>query len=355
MTSDAVKASQRTEKVLDRPVRLSGSWTESRVPQGDLGLPQLSRGEAMLFLLRASVALATGVLGTTTASACPDVAAPRIEAHFDITAGQQPENLVVEPDGAVDLTFAFARQIVRRGADGRLRVLATLPEPAPGTSAPITGSPFLSGITRTPDGSLYVVYSAGTADLTGLWRLRPGTSAAQRVAALPADTLPNGLAFHDGQFYVTDSAHPTVWRIPLATGTATAWATGDALGAPAGAFGANGIKVRDGAVWVTDTSSQTLLRIPITPDGHAGPTGTAASGIGPVDDFSFLSDGSALLAVNSANTVIRLRLGQSPQVVLTASDGLQNPTSIAVRGDRFYVSDSAYSTGRDPNLLSASW
>ena len=78
----------------------------------------------------------------------------------------------------------------------------------------------------------------------------------------------------------------------------------------------------------------------------------AARGIGPVDDFTWLPDGSALLAVNSANTVIRLRLGQSPKVMLTASDGLQNPTSVAVGGDRVYVSDSAYSTGQDLNLLS---
>ena len=39
--------------------------------------------------------------------------------------------------------------------------------------------------------------------------------------------------------------------------------------------------------------------------------------------------------------------------VLTPADGLQNPTSMSVRGDTLYVASAAYSTLTDPNLLLA--
>jgi hypothetical protein len=40
-------------------------------------------------------------------------------------------------------------------------------------------------------------------------------------------------------------------------------------------------------------------------------------------------------------------------VVLTAADGLQNPTSLARRGSTVYVANAAYFTATDPNLLTA--
>jgi hypothetical protein len=38
-------------------------------------------------------------------------------------------------------------------------------------------------------------------------------------------------------------------------------------------------------------------------------------------------------------------------VVLTGADGLQNPTSLAVRGHTVYIASGAYFTNEDPNLL----
>jgi len=39
--------------------------------------------------------------------------------------------------------------------------------------------------------------------------------------------------------------------------------------------------------------------------------------------------------------------------VLTAADGIENPTSVAVRGKTVYVASGAYLTHTDPNLLIA--
>ncbi|MFF9776022.1 hypothetical protein ACF1HJ_20480 [Streptomyces sp. NPDC013978] len=62
----------------------------------------------------------------------PTVSRPRVVAHFDITRGQTPENIALEPDGSADLTFSAARQVAHVTKQGHTRVLATLPaEPNP--------------------------------------------------------------------------------------------------------------------------------------------------------------------------------------------------------------------------------
>ncbi|WP_329556589.1 hypothetical protein [Streptomyces sp. NBC_00696] len=62
-----------------------------------------------------------------------------------------------------------------------------------------------------------------------------------------------------------------------------------------------------------------------------------------VDDFTFAGAGDEMLAA----------LNHTVTTVLTAADGLRNPTAIEVRGDTVYVLDAAYVTAEDPNLLVA--
>ena len=47
----------------------------------------------------------------------------------------------------------------------------------------------------------------------GVYRVDPGGSMV-RVISIPAGSWPNGLAFHDGRAYITDSALGAVWRAP---------------------------------------------------------------------------------------------------------------------------------------------
>ena len=48
-----------------------------------------------------------------------------------------------------------------------------------------------------------------------------------------------------------------------------------------------------------------------------------------------------------------IRPGGSQQTVLTAADGLSNPSAIAIRGDTVYVLSAAYLTQTDPNIMLA--
>ncbi|MFF5547113.1 SMP-30/gluconolactonase/LRE family protein [Streptomyces olivaceoviridis] len=306
----------------------------------------------------AAATLALGLVAAVPATAHePLVTDARVLTHLDLAAGQTPENIALDLDGSADVTFAYARQIAHVTDDGRVRTRATLPAVAH-AATPLLHSAVVTGIARAHDGTLYVDYATGTS-ATGVWRLSPG-DAPEQIAALPADGLPNGLALDErrGVLYVADSVRGTVWRVPQAGGTATAWAKGAALAplqsAPARGLGANGVKVRRDSVWVSNTDRGTLLRIPVRPDGAAGPVETRAGGLAGIDDFAFPGHGrSVLAALNTGNRVVLVRADGTVTTVLTAQDGLSNPTSVAVRGRTVYVPSAASTTRRDPNLLLA--
>ncbi|MDX2550295.1 SMP-30/gluconolactonase/LRE family protein [Streptomyces stelliscabiei] len=303
-----------------------------------------------LTVLAAAVALLT--TATTATAATEPVSRPRVAAHFDLATGQQPENITVGRDGAAYLTFSFARQIVRVTPSGRSHVLATLPAPAK-PHTPNLGKAFVGGIARGDDGTLYVTYATGTADLTGIWAVRPG-GRPHRIAALPADGLPNGLSLdrHTHRLYATDSVHGVIYRVPAKGGNATVWADDKAL-KPTTFAGANGVKLHNGAVWATNLDRGTVLRIPVTARGRAGKIQVHASGMPYIDDFAFTGRGDTLLAARDDDEVDLVRPDGTHTAVLTAADGLRTPTSIAVHDHTVYVPSAAYLTNEDPNLLLA--
>src|SRR5689334_11335905 len=211
-------------------------------------MPENSEGT----MFKRSIKITISALLMAAATAGPAHATPvdepltdvRITTHFDLSAGQLPENIALLPDGTADITFAAGRQVAQVSPQGTTRILATLPAPADGgVKTPILGFPLTTGIVHAPDGTVYVLYATGTADLTGLWRLRPG-GAPQRIAALPANGLPNGLALdaHTHTLYITDSVLGTIWSVPTTGGTPTAWSTAPEL-ASTGFLGANGLKI----------------------------------------------------------------------------------------------------------------
>jgi hypothetical protein len=308
--------------------------------------------------LAIAAALAAGAL---TAAAGPagaagatgdvlTVSGPRIVAHFDLSAGQTPENVAVEPDGSADVVFSEATEVARVTLGGQVSVLGRLPHAGACAPNPVALS---LGLVRLLDGTLFVVDCTGDSN-TGVWRIRPGLAPVQ-IATLPANSFPNDMAldpFH-GQLYIADSALATVWRVPITGGAPLAWISDAAL-AKTSFIGANGIAVHSGAVWVSNTDMGTIVRIPIQSDGTAGPVQTAVTGMaGAIDNFVFVPGTDLILAaLVVANEVVLIQGGQ-PHPVLTGADGLSNPTSVAVQSDTVYVGDGAIAGGGDPNLLIA--
>ncbi|MFF8193397.1 SMP-30/gluconolactonase/LRE family protein [Streptomyces bobili] len=311
---------------------------------------------AVLAAAAASLTLATVVTATPAGAVTAPLSRAHIVAHFDLAKGQSPENILIEPDGAVDVTFAAAHQLARVDRNGTTHILATLPAPSDGgVHTPALGFALITGLARTPDGTLYALYATGTKDLTGLWRLRPGHRTPERIAALPAEGLPNGLAFdpRSHAFYITDSVLGTVWSVPQRGGRAKAWSTAPEL-APRGFLGANGARVHRNALWVTNLDQGTVTRIPIGDDRRAGRPAVKATGLEGIDDFAFTGRGNEILAaLNQPNKVVRISADGTNTTVLNASDGLQGPTAVAVHGKDVYVPSAAYVTTTDPNLLHA--
>lgn len=62
---------------------------------------------------------------------------------------------------------------------------------------------------------------------------------------------------------------------------------------------------------------------------------------------------TVLAALHDENRVILIRPNGKASSVLTAADGLSNPTSVAVRGSTVYVTNAANPTTKNPNVLLA--
>jgi hypothetical protein len=306
-------------------------------------------GRTIVTAAAAAVALIAGS-GAVVAATAP-VTQPRIIAHFSLSAGQTPEDIALEPDGAVDVSFAKADQVARVMHGGHVDVLGQLPKSG---NCPVIGVPVSAGIARAHDGAVYVVDCTGNAD-TGVWRIRHG-SAPVRIAQLPANSFPNDMALdeHTGDLYIADSLLGVVWKILTRGGAPLIWATGPALERTS-FFGANGLAVHHHAVWVSNSDQGTIVEIPIRADGGAGSIRPVVTGLaGGVDNFTvFGRDDTILATVDESSQVVLIRSGGRPQVVLTGADGLSNPTDVKVRHDTVYVSSAAYFTFNDPNLLIA--
>ncbi|MGI5459628.1 SMP-30/gluconolactonase/LRE family protein [Streptomyces sp. CA-249302] len=274
----------------------------------------------------------------------------RTVAAFDYAAGEIPENITVNPDRSVTLSMIGAAAgkapaLVRVSPSGHRTVLAT--------SAQGDG---ITGNIRGKDGTVYYNVWSSSAARAGVWKIAPGKSPV-RLAALPTDGLPNGMALDASgrTIYVADSLKSTVWAVPVAGGPAKAWLTNPALApvtSEAVPFGANGLRFHKGAVWVSNLAQDSLLRIPVTGNGKPGSIRVVTRNIDGVDDFSFLSDRSDVVfaAQNAPDKVSVVYPGGTVKTVLTGADGLASPSATAVSDGRLYVTDGGLNAPHDAQL-----
>lgn len=303
--------------------------------------------------LLAAAAVSTANVPADAASR--PVTSAAITKHFSLKAGHLPENIVLAPHHSVDVTFAASRQIANVDRHGRTRILATLPKPSAelGAKTPVLGFPLTTGLVRTADGTLYVLYATGDDHLTGLWKQTPG-HAPHRIAALPSAGLPNGLVLdtRTRTFYVADSVGGTIYSIPFRGGHAQTWLHDDAL-ASTGFLGVNGLKIRGRSLYASNLDKGTILQIGITRHG-AGTVRAIARNLKGVDDFAFTGRGKQIVAALDPSSEVVLVSGSGhSRTILTSRDGLSNPTSVAVRGNELIIPSAAYVTQKDPNLVTA--
>jgi sugar lactone lactonase YvrE len=292
-------------------------------------------------------------------AAAPAQASVRVDrvVSFDPAAGELPEGLAIDArDNAYVSLVNPVAQIRRIAPNGRQSIVAHF---AVGGFGPL-------GLAVDHHGRLFVAMATFDPATRGVYEVWPdGTSA--RLPGSDAIQFPNGLALdRHGDLYVTDSIAGAVWRIPRG-GSAQLWVqdpllAGDGsvgLGFP---LGANGVSLAlDHAVIVTNTEGARIVRFPITQSGRAGSPAVVAEGseLYGADGVALDVFGRAYVAVNPQNTLVRVDGDGSIETLATASDGLDNPASLAFgtsRGDAeslFLTNFAAFSSSPDPALLKA--
>jgi hypothetical protein len=333
---------------------------------------------ARRFLKRKNVGIALAVTATAAVLGSASVASAwtggshggpvvtdvRTAATFDFAAGEIPENITANPDGSLTLSMlgscavcqrTHGPELVRIDASGQRTVLAT------GQVGEA-----ISGNARGSDGTVYyALWAPGNAARNGVYKLlADGTP--ERVAALPADSGPNGLAVDPAgrTLYIADSLKGVLWSVPVSGGSPAPWLTDAALApVPTEALpiGANGLRFHNGALWVTNFNKGTLLRVPVTTTGAAGPIRQVAGGLPNIDDLSFLTPRSDVVFAaqngsssnNGPDRVVVIYPNGTYKPVLTSADGLASPSATAVRGDRLYITDGGVPEPHDPKLQTA--
>ncbi|WSQ09379.1 hypothetical protein OG604_17280 [Streptomyces sp. NBC_01231] len=303
-------------------------------------------------------ALAAVLVSTPLASAAtggdgtqPVITQVKTAAAFDFASGDSPENITVNPDGSLTVSMLGVPankppKLVRITSSGQRTTLVGGHQ-----GDQITGN------TRGSDGTVYYNVNSDDASRAGTWKLPPH-GRPQRLAALPADGLPNGLAIDPAgrTLYAADSGNGTVWAVPASGGAARVWLTGPELAPDPKAslkLGVNGVRFHKGAVWVSNFNQGTLLRIPVDAHGTPGPINTVADNLPDVDDFSFLDDHSDTVFAAQNDTTDRVSVvhpNGTTETALTVDDGLASPTTTAVRGNQLVIANAGFNTPHDAKL-----
>lgn len=276
--------------------------------------------------------------------------------HFNPAAFETPESIQFDRHGNIYISMAMTGELRKITPDGTQTSLAFLPIRADvqpcGNGF---GLPLMGGITLDHQGNIYAsVTSCNLPDL-GVWKVTP-EGQTSLLAHLPANAAPNGIAYHAGWLYVADTLRGEVWRIHSdGTGGPQVW-TNSPLLTPVPlplTPGPNGLQVFHDEVYVAVSDRQHIVAFPILPDGSAGTGRIHASGIG-LDDFAFDVKGNLYGTTDPFNTVVRISPDGSIEVLLTAADGLDGPTSAAFGvgkdSKNLYITNAAFPffPGPDP-------
>jgi len=238
--------------------------------------------------------------------------------------GSFPESLAVR-GGHLYVSLGFLGQVVKVTAAGDQTLFTNVPRGDDG---------LLTGLAFDGAGNLYVGAATFADDpAPGVFQIAPDRTVT-RVLTLPSSSFPNGLAFHDGYLYVSDSAQGAIWRVqPGGPSPSAPWYQ-DPLLAPSKFIGANGIAFdASGHLYVVVADSGRVVRLTLTGNGSAVSDATVVTEreqLRSADGIAFDASSNLYIAVNHSNRLYRLAL---PDGTLTRladrSDGLSYPTQPA--------------------------
>ncbi len=277
---------------------------------------------------------------------------------YDAAAFETPESIVFDRQDNAYITLALTGEIRKIAPDSTETSLAFLP-----IGAPCGGLPTVAlGLAIDFFDQLYVSIAACDPTNNGVWKVDRNNGSLELVANLPAGTVGNGIDVFRGHIYIADTFGGLVWRVPKTGGVAEIWADDPLLQRPPGAVfpGPNGLEAFRGKIYVANSSTGDIVVIPVRLNGSPGEARVAANIPGQgCDEFAFDLFGSIYCTTDPFNTVVRLDPDGGMEVLLTADDLLDGPTSVAFgrRGaNRFnlYITNAAFpqfTTSFRPSLM----
>jgi sugar lactone lactonase YvrE len=141
----------------------------------------------------------------------------------------------------------------------------------------------------------------------GVYRVADDGTLTQ-VVSLPVGVWPNGLAFHRGKLYISDSATGAIWRARVGTGIASPdvpWSKNPLL-EPASPYGigANGIAFLGDYLYSSVSDHGRIVRIPVGDDGVPGTVRKVyqAARLEGADGIAFDAHGDLWITVNQGTT-----------------------------------------------------
>jgi hypothetical protein len=239
--------------------------------KGMVSMKGILRGRLLLALAVASLALVAGVAAAAAAPLGGAQVCAVTTWDFVPRYGSFAEGMALGADGGLYVSVTTWGDEVDLGQIERVSRLTGARTPF-GERIDL-GLGLLTGV-AFDGGHLYV--AEAFTDSPGVYRVEASGPPAQ-VLALPAESFPNGIAFHDGQLYVTDGSLGAIWRSDpgVFSTSAEPWLS-DPLLAPGThmgdhGIGANGIAFRGSQLYASVSDAGRVVRVAVRQDGSAGP------------------------------------------------------------------------------------
>ena len=258
------------------------------------------------------------------------VAGSDVVQSFNPAAGEFPEGIALDHEGAMYVSLALTGEIRRFGPDGSASTFHAFD---PGTA----GLGVL-GLAADRRGTIYAAVPSSAPEAHGVWAISPD-GVAERLPGSEAIVFPNGIARDErGTLYVSDSIGAAIWRIP-AGGAAERWlehgslAGTGALNGPGAPIGANGVVYDRSRLLIANTELKHVVEVPIERAGTPGiprVVHTFAGDLAFLDGISVDVAGNAYVLVAGMNQLVQLdRAGTATVLATHAEDGVNVPASLA--------------------------
>jgi sugar lactone lactonase YvrE len=172
----------------------------------------------------------------------------------------------------------------------------------------------------------------------------------KRVAAPNALFLNGMVEVAPHLILVADSIAGKIWRFDPTRGEIEVWLADPLLApdpaTPSNRPGANGLKLREDWLYLSNSARGAIHRVRLAGRAAKGPLELFAT-TGPIDDFTFLADGTIAAATHGSKLIRVGKNGSVSDILSNGCDGCTSVTSYGPRRDLIVLTTGNFLEGGD--------